>query len=61
MSKCPTCGSPYPQCHPALQFEGEIEICVDDFHLADTPEARPYHSLVLDKRHNIEVKDSSHD
>jgi len=48
--KCPECGSPSPERHPALQWEGEVHICTHDFHLQDTPQARPYHALVLERR-----------
>jgi hypothetical protein len=30
--KCPTCGSPWPDLHPAVQYEGEATICKDTFH-----------------------------
>lgn len=33
--RCPTCNSPKPHLHPAVQFEGETETCVDDFHLRE--------------------------
>lgn len=33
MNKCPTCQSPKPHLHPAVQFEGEVQTCIDDFHL----------------------------
>lgn len=30
--KCPTCDSPSPELHPAVQHEGEVEVCRDLFH-----------------------------
>lgn len=39
--KCPTCESPKPHLHPAVQFEGEVHTCIDDFHLTPTNQNRP--------------------
>lgn len=41
LSTCPTCASPSPHMHPALQAGGEVEICADQFHLTPTPQNRP--------------------
>ena len=36
--KCPTCDSPAPHLHPAMQYEGEVQPCRDVYHLTVTPE-----------------------
>jgi len=40
-TRCPRCNSPAPHLHPAVQFEGEVGTCIDDFHLQATPSNRP--------------------
>jgi len=35
---CPTCDSPAPHLHPAVQSEGEVSPCADPFHHVVTPE-----------------------
>jgi hypothetical protein len=35
---CPTCNSPKPNLHPAIQFEGEVSPCIDAFHRRVTAE-----------------------
>jgi hypothetical protein len=32
MTECPRCASPAPHLHPAMQSEGEVEVCSDNFH-----------------------------
>lgn len=44
--RCPTCNSPSPELHPAVQWEGEVQICHDDWHLA---------GLIAAKRKEIEA------
>lgn len=35
MDKCPTCDSPNPKMHPAMQHEGEVQPCRDPWHRPD--------------------------
>ncbi len=32
--KCPTCDSPSPHLHPAVQYEGEVQVCSNRWHKA---------------------------
>lgn len=48
---CPRCGSRHPHLHPAVQFEGEVELCTHKFHERETPQNRPeYIAAVRAKR-----------
>ena len=35
-TRCPRCNSPSPELHPAMQYEGEVQTCIDDYHLIPT-------------------------
>lgn len=49
--KCPRCNSAHPHLHPAVQFEGEVEVCTHDFHLTPTSQNTPQIlAAVLKKR-----------
>lgn len=39
--RCPRCDSPVPHLHPAVQYEGEVELCTHAFHLTPTNQNRP--------------------
>jgi hypothetical protein len=40
MEKCPTCSSPDPARHPAVQFEGEVQLCENDWHVPSASKIR---------------------
>jgi hypothetical protein len=54
--RCPKCDSPAPHQHPAVQCEGEVELCTHDYHLIPTNMNRTeYISRVLAKRAKAEA------
>lgn len=55
--KCPTCNSPSPERHPAVQFEGEVEICKDQFHTPPSND-REERLLQLVREHNAAESDT---
>lgn len=51
---CPHCKSSAPHMHPAVQHEGEVELCTHDYHLQPTPQNTPeYIARVIEKRVRI--------
>ena len=38
--KCPRCESPNPKWHPAVQYEGEVELCNHPWHQPTADEIR---------------------
>lgn len=46
---CPRCGSPDPHCHPAVQLEGEVQLCTDPYHLIPTNQNRPEYIAAVEK------------
>lgn len=47
--ECPTCKAPEPHLHPALQYEGEVQLCSDSWHW--TKAAKPRRSPAAKRRH----------
>lgn len=37
---CPSCNASSPHLHPAVAFEGEVEVCPDAYHLIPTNQNR---------------------
>jgi hypothetical protein len=49
MSTCPTCASPDPRKHPAMQADGgEVQPCRDRFHEPKTPELDKQRQAIAD-------------
>lgn len=32
LTRCPRCQSPKPELHPAMAFEGEVQVCAHEWH-----------------------------
>ena len=57
MSECPECKSTKPHLHPAMQHEGEVELCTNSFHLRKTNQnTQEYINAVLEK---IKLKEAT--
>lgn len=41
VSMCPRCYSPQPHLHPAVQAEGEVQLCCHEFHRQVTAQNTP--------------------
>lgn len=41
--RCPECGSSKPHLHPAVQHEGEVQVCRNEYHLIATNQNTPKH------------------
>lgn len=50
MNRCPTCNSPQPHLHPAVQVEGEVEVCAHSFHLTLTPQNTLKHIMEVERK-----------
>lgn len=50
MTNCPTCKSTAPHMHPAVQREGEVELCIDSFHLTPTRQNRPAYIAAVEAK-----------
>lgn len=56
--KCPRCGSPDPKLHPAVQFEGEVQLCHHPYHAgADPTRALAERIQSAAARHGIKIED----
>ena len=49
---CPTCESPQPHLHPAMQFEGEVQPCKDLWHQYQPDARRGWLKEELEEVHN---------
>ena len=53
---CPDCKSAHPHHHPAVQVDGEVELCTHAFHLQSTPQNLPeYIEAVRAKRRAVGI------
>lgn len=61
---CPTCDSPRPHLHPAMQFEGEVQMCTDRYHqtvTAENTQASIDRLLAEQTRHDVAASVVRHD
>ncbi len=56
MNECPTCRSTAPHEHPAIQAEGEVEVCPDAFHLMPTPQNKPEYIRAVEAKRATQAR-----
>jgi hypothetical protein len=57
---CPTCNSYAPHLHPAVQWDGEVHVCSDEFHLQETPmNLERYRQFVRDRRQDLATAEAN--
>lgn len=50
VDRCQSCGSSASHMHPAVQHEGEVEVCADTFHLRPTPQNTPEYIAAVERK-----------
>jgi hypothetical protein len=59
MTRCPRCNSTAPHMHPAVQHEGEVELCTHDFHLMPTRQNVPAYIAAVRSKQGLPSTDGA--